>query len=366
MKIAIDARMYTYTGIGRYIQNLAMNLARLNISDSYTLISNATVDIPRLENLKLRISRRNIPVYSLKEHVFLQAEMNREGPDILHYPNFNMPFFNSKPVVATVHDLIYYLNPDACPNRGAHLYARVMFKRLAACARKIITVSEFTRREVIERLGADPGKVVVIHNGVDEMYRREEDPGALRKIRERYGIEGDYIFYAGNHQPRKNLMRLVKAFSILKNRGYQLVMTGKIDTRRPELYKTVKDLGLEGSVRFIGMAPEADLPALYSMAAVFAFPSLSEGFGLPPLEAMACGAPVAASNATSIPEVVGDAAVTFDPMDIGSIAEKLDMVLSSEALRKEMREKGLKRAGLFSWKESARMTSEVYREVLGR
>ncbi|MBI5467697.1 MAG: glycosyltransferase family 4 protein [Deltaproteobacteria bacterium] len=367
MRITIDARMISYTGIGRYIQNLVENLAKIDGKNRYSITVNGgdEAEIPAVENLKVFKTRVIIPVYSIKEQVLLPMEMNRSGPDLLHYPSFNMPLVNSKPVIATIHDLIYYLNRDACPNLAAYLYARFMFKKAVKIARKIITVSEFTKSELLEHLGVGPEKVTVIHNGVSSLYR----PIAIERqaaVLSKYGIRGGYIFYAGNHQPRKNLMRLVQAFSALKNKDHQLVLTGKIDPRRADLYNAVNEKGLEGRVLFIGAVPENDLPALYSGATVFAFPSLSEGFGLPPLESMACGTPVVSSNATSLPEVVGDAGVLVDPADIASIKDGIEKVLASPALRSELKEKGLMRVKKFSWQTAAEKTLKVYEEALNR
>lgn len=367
MRVAIDARMIEYTGIGRYIQNLISGLSRLGRGVSIGAVCDGGVggrsDLPG--NVERFMPSFNIPVYSLKEHMLLPFEMSGTGADIFHYPSFNMPIVNSRPSVVTVHDLIYYLHPEACPGRAAHIYARFMFDVVVKRATRIITVSEFSKKEIVESLGVDPRKISVIHNGVSGLYRPVQDTERIAQVRDRYGITGDYIFYAGNHQPRKNLSRLISAFSALKNgRDCRLVLTGMVEPRRAELYDSVKGMGLSGRVLFIGAVPEEDLPALYSSALLFAFPSLLEGFGLPPLEAFACGTPVVASNASSIPEVVGDAALTFDPLDTGAMATAIDRVLSSADLRREMREKGFARAGRFTWEATAGKTLNVYEEVL--
>lgn len=307
----------------------------------------------------------SIPVYSMKEHLLLPLEMKKTGADLFHYPSFNMPLVNPRPSVVTIHDLIYYLDPGACPGKMAHLYARLVFRKVAGSAKRILTVSEYTRKDIVEHLGVHPDKVVVTYPGVDEFYRPERDSASLERVRKRYSIDGDYILYVGNHGVNKNLHRLLKAFAVLKNRkSAALILAGNKDPRRQDLYNLPSVLGIEDKVRFIGKVPEEDLPALYTMAKVFVFPSLYEGFGLPPLEAMACGTPVVSSTATSLPEVVGDAGVQTDPYDPGAIAGALDKVLSSKALQSELREKGFKRAAQFSWLECAKMTVQVYREAL--
>ncbi|MBI5586901.1 MAG: glycosyltransferase family 4 protein [Deltaproteobacteria bacterium] len=367
MRITIDARMIRYTGIGRYIQNLIENLCKIDGKHTFGAVVNSgdEGEIKEAGNLEIFKTRSRIPVYSIREQVLLPSEIKRSGPDLAHYPSFNMPLLNGTPAVATIHDLIYYLNRGSCPNALAYLYARFIFKKVVKKAQKIITVSEFTKGEVVRHLGVKADKVVVIHNGVSHLYR-PVDKEKRGEVLSKYGIKGGYIFYVGNHQPRKNLVRLVQAFSALKNRDHQLVLTGRIDPRRADLYGAVNEKVLEGRVLCIGPVPEEDLPALYSGASVFAFPSLSEGFGLPPLEAMACGAPVVSSNATSLPEVVGEAGLLVDPLDVSSIARGIDMALASPALQSELKEKGLQRAKKFSWEAAAKKTLKVYEEVVNR
>ncbi|MBI1911576.1 MAG: glycosyltransferase family 4 protein [Deltaproteobacteria bacterium] len=366
MKIALDARMITYTGIGRYIQNLIANLPVIAKDHQFSiLLNNEEIDLKDLRNISYNKLTRNIPVYSIGEQIRLPVAMNGSKPDLLHYPSFNIPVVNLKPVVTTIHDLIYYVMPEACPNKIAHYYARFMLNMAAKRSDSIITVSIYTKNDIVKHLGVSPDKIKVIYHGVDEIYRPVKDAKTLEAVRKRYGIDGDYIFYAGNHQPRKNLRRLIEAFSILKNRkDCRLVLTGKIDPRRAELYNSVKELGLDGRVLFIGPVPEEELPALYSMARMFVFPSLYEGFGLPPLEAMACGTPVITSNTTSLPEVVGNAGITIDPLNTKELAESMESILSSSSLRQELKEKGLKRAAEFSWERTARETLKVYEEVM--
>jgi len=359
--------MITYTGIGRYIQNLVVNLPAISAGDSFAVqLGEKTIPLPDIENLKTIKVSRNIAVYSMGEQAFLPFEMKNTGADLLHYPSFNMPIVNFRPSVVTIHDLIYYLNPAACPNRAAYLYARVMFKLVSRVAKKIITVSEYSKKDVVAHLGVDPAKVTAIPNGVGEMFKPVKDGKRRSEVRDKYGIKGDYILYVGSHQPRKNLVRLIEAYSCLKNAGdCTLVLTGKVEARRAEVYSSVEKFGVKGRVHFIGEAADDDLPTLYSMARVFVFPSLFEGFGLPPLEAFACGCPVVSSNVTSLPEVVGDAGIMVDPTDTGAIAAAIDKVLGSATLQSEMREKGLKRAALFSWAACAEKTLAVYKEALG-
>jgi len=367
LKVAIDGRMISYTGIGRYIQNLVANLPVIDAENSFSVVSNdarpsTQVSPPNLEYQKTMI---HIPVYSLREQSLLPVEMGRTGADLLHYPSFNMPLFNSRPAVVTIHDLIYYLHPEACPNRLAHMYARFIFKTISGRVRRIITVSEFSRDEIVEHLGIDPVKVAVVYNSVSPVYAPVEDEERLDRARKHYGIDGDYVFYVGNHQPRKNLERLVEAFaSLVGKTGHLLVIAGKVDPRRSGLYAMAEEARFKGRVRFIGRVDDEYLPALYTMATMLVFPSLLEGFGFPPLEAMACGTPVLTSNAASLPEVVGGAGITVEPTSVDEIAGGMERLLSDPVLRAELSAKGLERSKAFGEREAAEKTLSVYRDAL--
>lgn len=367
MRIAMDARMITYTGIGRYIGSLVKALSEADDGCVYTLLIEHKDRhlVVEKENIILSEPRGNVPVYSIAEQYRLPFEMGRVPADVIHYPSFNMPVFNLRPTVVTIHDLYYYINRAACPSLAAHLYVKVLFNAVARSATKIITGSEHAKKEIVKHLRVDSGKITVIYHGVDAGYKRVDDAVKIDSAVKRYGIKGRYIFYVGAHGIGKNLNRLVEAYASLSawHSSVGLVIAGKIDERRRDLYELPERLGVGGRVSFIGKVDESDMSALYSGADIFVFPSLYEGFGIPPIEAMACGTPVIASNATSLPEVVGDAAITFDPMDINSLTYNMDNVLSSETLRSELREKGYKRASEFSWQDTAKKTLVVYREA---
>lgn len=373
MRVTIDGRMLGESGIGRYIQNIIAGLAAIDKETDYTVLSMAgddkrLVEEVRQDNVKYQRLKSPIPIYSLKEQIRLPGIIKKTSPEVVHYPSFNLPVFMRQdcPAVVTIHDLIYYLFPDACPGRFGHLYARFMFRRVVKTATRIITVSDYTKGDIIRHMGVRPEDITVIYHGIDAVYSPVKDKARLEGVRDRHGIKGDYIFYAGTHQPRKNLVRLVKAFAGIKNKDCRtLVLSGKIEKRYCAVYDEVRRLGIEDRVRFIGVVSEQDLPALYSMARVFVFPSLYEGFGFPVLEAMACGSPVITSGVSSLPEVAGGAAVIIDPEDVGAITEAMDRVLASKDLSADLREKGLKRSRSFTWKEAAEKTLGVYRSARG-
>ncbi|MBI5562909.1 MAG: glycosyltransferase family 4 protein [Deltaproteobacteria bacterium] len=363
--------MITYTGIGRYIQNLLSSIPGVDRGNTLTAVTcTDAFALPASENLDIQRTALDIPVYSfLKEQVFLSREMNRSRPELFHYPSFNMPIVNPKPSVVTLHDLVYYIDPHSC-SRLRHWYARVMFPLAARSARMIITGSEHSKADIVRHLNVREEKVAVIHHGVAPAYAPVTDGRAITEAKARYKINGDYLLYVGSHHPRKNLARLIEAFARIKENACLLVITGAMERRRSSLYGTPASLGIQGRVLFVGAAHEADLPALYSGARAFVIPSLYEGFGLTPLEAMACGTPVISSNATSLPEVVGDAALTFDPLDAEAMSKRMEMVMDAGEeganVRARLREAGVKRAALFSWKRSAEQTLDVYRKALGR
>jgi len=247
---------------------------------------------------------------------------------------------------------------------------RLTVRRTARRAAHVIAPSEFTRRDLIETYKLDPARVTAIPLAASEHFRPVEDAGEIERVRRLYGIAGEYVLAVGSIQPRKNLARLVRAYSGLRReRGRsnlpQLVLVGKQAWLYGETLRAVEEEGVRDCVRMTGYVSEADLPALYTGALCFAYPSYFEGFGLPPLEAMRCGTPVLVGDRTSLPEVVGDAALTADPFDTGALARALARLIDDAALRAELRARGLKRASAFDWRDTARMTLQVYRRVTG-
>lgn len=363
MKVTIDGRMIAHTGIGTYVRNLASFLPRITRKHSFRIIVNEKNGLADESGLEYVETSSVIPIYSIKEQLKLPLEVRRTKPDIVHYPSFNMPLLGRGRVVVTIHDLIYYIFPEACPSLKARAYAKVMFMAAARSSKEIITVSEHTKRDIVTRLGVRPEKISVIYHGIDPAYKPQKDGSKLKSTLEKYSIKGDFIFYVGNHFMNKNLERLITAFSEIKNKNVQLVLGGKPDTRRKALYEMPNRLGVSERVTFIGRVDDEDLPRLYSACTLFIFPSLYEGFGLPPLEAMSCGAPVLSSSATSLPEVVGDGAILFNPYETAEIKASIDRALESTALRDELREKGIQRAQLFDWMDTASKTLSVYEKA---
>jgi len=308
-----------------------------------------------------------MPFPRLWTHLRLSWEMARHPPDLLFVPAHVLPIVHPRRSVVTVHDLGYLYYPEA-HRLLDRLYLDLSTRYNARAATHLIADSSATKRDLSERYGVEPAKITVVYPGYDvTVFQPVRNEKAIEVVKAQYGIAGDYILFVGTLQPRKNLTRLVKTFS-LSNIQYpisniQLVIAGKKGWLYEEIFQQVEKLGLEGRVVFTGYVPEGDLPALLSGARLFVFPSLYEGFGLPVLEAMACGTPVVCSNTSSLPEVAEDAAVLVDPLDVEGLAAAIGRVLGDEELRAKLIERGFEQAREFSWDRCARETLDVLESV---
>lgn len=369
MRIAIDARKLHDYGIGTYIRNLLRHLARLDRDSEYVLF--CTED-DRALAAELGDNFRTVPVrarsYSLAEQVVLPLELARLGVDLFHAPHYTLPFLAPCPAVVTIHDCIHLTFPQYLPGRLAHLYARLALRLAARRARRILTVSDASRRDILRFLRPRPERVVVVPNAIDEQFWTPPPPEEVARVAARYQLTEPFVLYAGNIKPHKNLERLIAAFALLRRWGFErlkLLIIGDEISKYPELRRAVHRHQLHPWVRFLGFVSNDTLAVLYRLADLFVFPSLYEGFGLPPLEAMASGTPVVTSNVSSLPEVVGDAAVLVDPYNPEAIADGMRRVLADPDLRAELRQRGLARARAFSWDRSVERIRQVYAEAMG-
>jgi glycosyltransferase involved in cell wall biosynthesis len=377
MKIAIDARKWRDYGIGTYVRNLVRHLARLDRVTTYFLFCN------QADEAELRDLAGNfVPVvdesdgYSFAEHISIPRKLHRLGADLLHSPHYVLPLLCRRPAVVTIHDCIHLLFPEYLPNRMAFQYARFMMGSAIRRSALVFTVSEASRRDILRFYpDADPDRIQVVPNAIDVALLADPGEEEMDRVRERYQIRGRFVLYAGNVKPHKNLQRLISAFGLLKQRpGHEdvkLLIIGEGEGEGEGIHKhgllrrCVEAAGVRQDVRFFGFVPEHTLAALYRLASVFAFPSLYEGFGLPPLEAMACGTPVVTSRLSSLPEVVGDAALLVDPYRVDEIAHALERVLQDDALRADLVARGLVRARQFSWERSVRAIHAGYLKAMG-
>jgi glycosyltransferase involved in cell wall biosynthesis len=367
MRVAIDARKLHDFGIGTYIRNLLRHLARIDRDTEYVLLCrDADLKVPAQLGENFRGVRETSPNYSLREQVHIPYVLLRERPDVYHAPHYVLPPAVPCRSVVTIHDTIHLRFPQYLPNRGAYAYARSLMWAATKRSDRILTVSESSKRDIIHYFNIDPEKIVVVYNALDERFGTEPAPEEIARVRERFQLDHGFVLYVGNIKPHKNLVRLIEAFEALRREGFddlKLLIIGDEISKWPALRRAVHRLKLHKHVRFLGFQSDETLASLYRLAAVFVFPSLYEGFGLPPLEAMASGTPVVTSNVSSLPEVAGDAAVLVDPYDAMAIKDGIKRVLTEPALREDLRQKGMRRAREFSWERSVARTREIYIEA---
>ncbi|MBN1936407.1 MAG: glycosyltransferase family 4 protein, partial [Anaerolineae bacterium] len=374
MPLILDARTATphFPGIGRYVTNLARALLpELSPDERLTVLYDAAVNpAGSMQPWPVSPQFRVIPLspspFGLAQQWVIPRLLKQLGADLYHSAYYLMPYRPGVPTVLTVYDVI----PLRFPAQST-LQARLLFRwatRLALrAAQQVVAISETARRDFIRHFRVLPERITAIPLATDPAFC-PQGPQVVSAVRARYGLPEQFVLYLGSNKPHKNLVRLIEAWKLATRSSqlatFSLIIAGAWDVRYPEPHRRVEVLGLQDTVRFLGPLPEADLPALYSAATVFAFPSLYEGFGLPVLEAMACGAPVVCSNTSSLPEVAGEAALIFDPYDTNAIAGVLVQLCADADLRADLCARGLARATFFSWQRTAEETLKVYRKVM--
>jgi glycosyltransferase involved in cell wall biosynthesis len=367
MRVAIDARKIHDFGIGTYIRNLLRQLARIDHDTEYVLLcGEADLGVAAQLGPNFRSVLEPSPNYSIREQIHVPWVLRRERPDLYHAPHYVLPAAVGCNSVVTIHDCIHLMFPQYLPNRMAYAYARAQMWAAAHRSDCILTVSDASKRDILHLFNVPPEKIVVVYNAIDSHFSLTPPADAVARVRERYQLDHRFVLYVGNIKPHKNLVRLIDAFDELRRddlENLKLLIIGDEISKLPALRRAVHRHKLHKHVRFLGYVPDDQLAVLYRLASVFVFPSLYEGFGLPPLEAMASGTPVVTSNVSSLPEVVGDAAVLVDPYDVGSIVDGLRLVLTDPARAEQMRRKGLERAREFSWERSVARTLDVYKRI---
>ena len=368
MRIAIDARKLRDYGIGTYIRNLLRHLARIDTSSEYVLIVQpADIEIAA----DLGENFRTVPdwsrSYSIREQLTIPLDLRREAVDLFHAPHYVLPPLTPCKSVVTIHDCIHLRFPQYLPNRMGYVYARTSLWVATHRATRVLTVSETSKRDILRYFRVPESKIDVIYNALDERLGMTPTEEEVNQVRERYQLHDPFLLYAGNIKPHKNLERLIEAFNTLRRGGLEhvkLLIIGDEISKYASLRRAVHRHKLHKHVRFFGFVSDNTLASLYRLASAFVFPSLYEGFGLPPLEAMAAGTPVITSNVSSLPEVVGDAALLIDPYEPDEIAAAMRRVLTEPGLRDDLRARGLARVQTFSWDRSVRRVREIYGEVL--
>lgn len=374
MRVAIDIRRMGDFGLGTYTRNIVRALARHDLDIRFLLIGRAQL-YEQLGKLPPNFELLDYPAEpgSVRTHVHLPAALAQHGVDILHMPWFYAPAVVPCRMVITVHDLTELVYARAAAGGVILQAGRRHFARraLVHCSR-IISVSQAAKRELARVFSIPEAKIEVIYNALDERFRSEPYPRDDRQILERHAISYPFVLYAGNIRPHKNLSRLIEAFSVVKAelRGHaelgqlKLLVIGDELAQHPDLRRTVVRTRVREDVRFLGFVPHPVLRVLYKHARAFLFPSLYEGFGLPPLEAMAHGTPVLTSNVSSLPEVFGDSALLVNPEKVFEIARGIRQILTDDALRARLIRAGEERVQMYSWDRAARQLEMVYRAVM--
>jgi len=377
MRIGIDcsaAFLKDITGVGIYIYNLVHALSRVDTVNSYTLypvfynsfIGFEKKDMPANFKIAHENSRRLLSGVlwpALVPSGLKEAALGEV--DIVHSNTFAGPVLKKKKLVSTIYDATVFTHPE-CHSRANVIRCRKGIEESIRNARAIIAISEHTKKDLIERLNAPDGMITVTHLAAGPEYHEIKDPSALEAVRKKYSLPHKYILFVGSLEPRKNVKTLLKGYASLSEtvkREFSLVIAGAKGWLNSDIPGIVKELGIEKTTVFPGFIDKEDMSAVYSAASVFVFPSLYEGFGLPILEAFACGVPVITSNTSSMPEVAGDAAVLVDPLDAAALGAAMERILTDEAAQMDLRARGLERAALFSWERCARETIAVYEKV---
>lgn len=357
------------SGVGNYIEKVIKKINCMNTRNNLVLFGTDNNYNYKKLNFKDEIILSNKIISDSKilriiwEQIILPLKSKKQQIDILHCPAHVIPLFSSQITVVTVHDLAFKLFPKTFRWQN-RIYLNLIVPLSIKRADMIIAVSKNTKEDIVKEYGINPDKIKVIYNGVNDKYKPIKNKKTTNKLKEKYKLPKNYILYLGTLEPRKNIKRLIKAFDKLNHNDLKLVIAGGKGWLYDDIFKLVKTLNLENKIIFTGYIDEEDIVPLYSSATIFIYPSLYEGFGLPPLEAMACGTPVITSNISSLPEVVGDAAITVDPYDINDIASSIRQILNNKILQEDLRKKGLQQAQKFSWEKTAEETLKLYKECI--
>ncbi|MEI7749390.1 MAG: glycosyltransferase family 1 protein [Candidatus Moraniibacteriota bacterium] len=369
MRIGIDARFYgpIGKGLGRYTEKLVGYLEQVADpgDEFFVFLRKENFDSYVPGNKKFRKVLADYPWYSIREQALLPFLLGKYGLDLVHFPHFNVPILYNRPFVVTIHDLILLRFPTVRNTTRSRYTYRLKYAayRLAIAtairkARAILTVSNFTEHDILDAFPSAKGKTIVAYEGCD--FGADADGSDGSSVSEEHGILEPYFLYVGNAYPHKNLEAFIPL--AVRFREVMFVLVGKDDYFYGRLRRAVESAGIRNIV-FTGFVPDAELAGLYRSAAGYLFPSLYEGFGLPPLEAMRFGIPVIAAERGSLPEILGDAALSFDPDDPDDFAKKVGVVLTDPGLVSELAKKGRERAAMFRWRDMADTTYDAYRRV---
>lgn len=380
VRIAIDytPAVHQGGGIGRYTRELVQALAEQDTRNEYVLLvagsPSSLLGVQTLQSVarfrrfrvcRLPLSHRWLTILWHRLRLPIPVEALTGSIDVFHSPDYVLPPLLRARGVVTIHDLSFLILPETA-DPGLQRYLSRAVPRAVARAHRVLADSQCTRDDLIAHLGVAPEHITVAYPGIHPRFRPLEEE-VVEAFRERYGLPARFILGLGTLEPRKNFPALIEAYARLAELGIPhrevpLVIAGGKGWLYEGIFETVERLNLRKHVRFLGFVPDEDLPALYNAASALAFPSLYEGFGLPPLEAMACGTPVVASNVSSLPEVLGEAAVMVAPTDVEALATALGRVLTDPEVQTTLRMRGLRQAAQFTWQDTAQVLLRVYQE----
>lgn len=369
MKIGIDARMYgqnVTTGIGSYIKNLIDQLALIDQKNEYVLfMKEPAYSEFVLPSKKFKKVKVNLPWYSLEEQIKFPWILLKENLDIMHFPHFNAAIFYPKKIFITIHDITpkFFPGPNARKSKIRKFGYDFVFRLALWRAKKIITISEHTKNNILKYFKVSKEKIFVTYLGLDSNIKQISDQNLLANFKNKYNITKPYLFYVGVWRDHKNLPALVAAFNILKEEfkyDCQLVLGGKPDPRYPEILEKVNQSQFKNDIILPGFVADDELSLFYSAAKLFVLPSFCEGFGLVAIESIAAGVPVAASNTTSLPEILENNAIFFDPNDYHAIASLIFKNINDQKAYESLKNNGQTYIKRFSWAKCAQQTLDVY------
>lgn len=374
MNIGIDARAarwYRGTGIGTYTYQLIYNINLMDKLNRYLLFlpDENISDLNPGDNIDIRLISEDRKE-NFWEEIDIPNLLTDTGIDVYHVPQngIGLPKEKHCPFVITLHDVIPYKMPETVGPQYLDIYQREIPEIVPACD-GIITVSNYSKQDIVKTLNYPEEKVFVTHLAAEDIYFPRNKQECREFVRKNYGINEKFILYVGGFSPRKNIRGLIQAFSLIKDKlkgEYKLVILGKKGRSYYDYRDLTYSLNLKEEVVFPGYVPVEELPLFYNAADIFCYPSFYEGFGLPPLEAMACGTPTIAANTTSIPEILGEDSLYINPWDVDDMSSKLLNLIEDRNLHEKMIFKGLKRSSMYSWKKAAVETIQVLREIAGK
>jgi glycosyltransferase involved in cell wall biosynthesis len=368
MKIAFDARclLGKRTGVGRYLLNLIKRMSSLRGEIEFNLFVDESIKKVHFgDKNNISIKKINAPNL-LWKNIRLPFALMSDKAHLVHLPSYTIPFWAPCPTIVTIHDVIFAFHPEWC-SKKQHIRFKHLVRLSAKKANAIIVVSNSTKKELLDLTKISEDKIYLTYLAADEIFKPNKDPLVLENLRQKYNFKEDYILHVGSLHPRRNIERIINAFSHLKkeiDKKIIFILVGQWFDKKNKLNDMAKKLNIINYIKHIDYVPDDDLVKLYNFADLFIYPSLYEGFGLPVLEAMACGTPVITSNISSLPEITGDAAFLVDPYNVYEMKEAMKSILLEKELHSRLIEKGFKKIKNYTWNKAAEKTLEIYKNVI--